>query len=157
MIQGRMSEIYGRRALDLDKCSLSIGYKKTALRTWDVLNDDSKRLLQAYTDGVNDFLEGIGYWHEEITAFHLPPEFYAFNIKKVEPWHPTDSLAIMNLMKFQMTQNWNSELLRDVIENLEDGQLKDMVDELVPFSNDAALNVTSIMNEEEMKAEGLWS
>lgn len=56
-----------------------------------------------------------------------------------------------------MTQNWNSELLRDVIENLEDGQLKDMVHELVPFSNDAALNVTSIMNEEEMKAEGLWS
>lgn len=45
MVQGRMSEIYGRRALDLDKFSLSIGYKKTALRTWDVLNDDSKRLL----------------------------------------------------------------------------------------------------------------
>ena len=48
-------------------------------------------------------------------------------------------------------------MLRDVVEELEDGALKDMAEELVPFRGEHAWNLTSIMNEEEMKAEGLWS
>ena len=59
--------------------------------------------MQAYSDGVNDFLEGVGYFHDEITAFYLPPEFIALGIKKVEPWHPIDSLALLRLVNFHLT------------------------------------------------------
>lgn len=52
---------------------------------------------------MNDFLEGVGYFHDEITAFYLPPEFIALGIKKVEPWHPIDSLALLRLVNFHLT------------------------------------------------------
>jgi len=70
------------------------------------LDEKTKKLLQAYADGVNDFIKGVGYFHDEISAFYLPPEFLAFGIK-AEPWHPIDSLALMKLINFHLSYNWS--------------------------------------------------
>jgi hypothetical protein len=29
---------------------------------------------------VNDFIDGVGYFHDEISAFYFPPEFYALGL-----------------------------------------------------------------------------
>lgn len=63
----------------------------------------------------------------------------------------------MGLINFHLTQNWSQDLLRAVLADIEDGELKDMVEELAPFRKEYQHNVVSIMNEAEMKAEGLWS
>ena len=84
MTSGRLSEIFGDKSLNVDKFSLTLGYRKVAQETWDdpdSLSDEVRQQLQAYTDGVNDFINGVGYFHDEITAFYLPPEFYALGIE----------------------------------------------------------------------------
>jgi len=48
-------------------------------------------------------------------------------------------------------------MIRDVFNELEGGQLKDFAEEFAPFRAEHAQNLTSIMNDEEMKAEGLWT
>lgn len=110
LASGRLSEILGEKALGLDKFALIIGYKRIAEKTWNepgLIDEYTKNILQSYSDGVNDFLEGVGYFRDEITAFYLPPEFIALGIKQVEPWHPIDSLALLRLVNFHLTQNWS--------------------------------------------------
>ena len=46
--------------------------------------------------------------------------------------------------------------MREIFSELEDGALKDMVEELVPFTAEFTYNQTTILNELEMKEEGLW-
>lgn len=161
LVSGTLSEIFGEKALNLDKFSLSVGYRKVAQQTWesDQLKDHQKQVLQAYADGVNDFLEGIGYFHDEITAFYYPPEFYALGIaneKRVEPWHPVDSLALLRLMNFHLSHNWIHDLLRDIIANLEKGELKDLAEEMISFSDKHSFNLTTILDEDDMKKSGLF-
>lgn len=103
---GRLCEFFGERAVNMDKFSLSIGYRRVAQEIWDgptALPEQHRKLLQAYADGVNDFIAGIGYFHDEITAFYKPPEFYALGIDEVEPWHPVDSLSLLKLTNFHLT------------------------------------------------------
>ena len=84
--QGRLSEIFGPKTIPIDKFSLSIGFRRVAEETWntpDLIPNDQRAILEAYADGVNDFIQGVGYFHDEITAFYLPPEFFALGIKEI--------------------------------------------------------------------------
>ena len=97
-------------------------------------------------------MEGVGYFHDEITAFYLPPEFYVLGFAdNVEPWSPVDSLALMRLMNFHLSFNWNMDMLREIYGNLDDGALKDMVEELTVFSSEFAHNLITTLDEEDMK------
>jgi len=40
------------------------------------------------------------------------------------------------MLNFYLSQNWHHDMIRDMFTELEGGELKDMVDELVPFSLD---------------------
>jgi hypothetical protein len=41
--------------------------------------------------------------------------------------------------------------------SLEDGDLKDIVDEIVPFSNEFSHNMVTILDDDDMKQQGLYS
>ena len=48
MVSGRLSEIFGKKAVNMDKFSLTIGYRKVAQETWDttgLLSDFTKSAL----------------------------------------------------------------------------------------------------------------
>lgn len=60
-------------------------------------------------------------------------------------------------MNFHLSHDWTADLLRDVLANLEDGALADMVEELLPFTSDQTRNLTTIINDEELKKTGLWT
>ena len=51
------------------------------LRQHDMVWRGTEKHLQAYADGVNDFLAGVGYFNDEIIAFYLPVEFHVMGIK----------------------------------------------------------------------------
>ena len=52
--------------------------------------------MQAYCDGINDFVKGVGMFEQEQTARALPPEFLLFGITSdsFEPYEPKDILQI---------------------------------------------------------------
>jgi hypothetical protein len=47
--------------------------------------------------------------------------------------------------------------LRSIFEDLEEGELKDLVEEIVPFSKEHAHNLISTLDDEDMKSVGLYS
>lgn len=117
LTHGRLSEMFGEKALNMDKFSLSVGYLRVARETWEtegLISDQHKGYLQAYADGVNDYLEGVGYFNEDLTGFFYPPEYKALKVP-IEPWHPIDTLCILRMLNFHMTQNWSLDLLRSII------------------------------------------
>ena len=63
----------------------------------------------------------------------------------------------MKLINFHLSYNWSQDLLRGIFESLEDGELKDLVDEIVPFSQEFAHNLKPILDDDDMKKHGLFS
>lgn len=124
---GRMSELFGERALCIDKFSRSLGYQEIAKSTFASLEAPMQNALQAYADGVNDFVASVhvgGYVHllndffvenfgiGDGSANLLPPEFYLLGVQ-LEPWTPVDSLASINLIGFSLTWDWARDMLRE--------------------------------------------
>lgn len=138
---GTLSEVLGERALASDKFSLTLGFRRIAQATWDngdpivsadtfadefKLTKSQRDLLQAYADGVNDYLASPN--------LVLPLEFYYLGISSMHPWHPVDSLSLMKLFSFHLSADWADELLKDAFDNLPGELPLEMVDELVPFN-----------------------
>ena len=59
IFSGRLSEIFGKDVLDMDKFSRTIGYRRLAEETYNTLSDEYKNLMQAFADGVNDYIDNI--------------------------------------------------------------------------------------------------
>ena len=74
-------------------------------------------LLQAYADGINDFVQGVDMLGSNPTGRLLPPEFILFGISKETfvPWTPKDSVSCMKMMSFNLTWNWTNDLLREAL------------------------------------------
>ena len=114
------------------------------------MDKDDLEYLQAYSDGVNDFVDGITMFGKEKTALAFPPEFWVAGITKFEPWTPADSLAILKLMNFHLSWSWKLDLMREYIDELHP-ELKDLVEELAPFTSEFSVNLVTLLNNEEAK------
>ncbi|MDH4061097.1 MAG: penicillin acylase family protein, partial [Aquincola sp.] len=100
---GRLAEAFGRPALDSDRFLRALGVRRAAAAQWDRLGAESRRVLEAYADGVNA-------WQRD----HLqarPPEMLLLGVP-VEDWTPVDSLAWALMMAWDLGGNWSTELLR---------------------------------------------
>src|SRR5688572_27819374 len=99
---GRLAEILGPAALEADRFMRTLGLRKVAEANLRHLDDESRRLLDAYAAGVNAFLA-----RDPV----LPPEFWLLNVKP-ELWTPIDSVVWTKVMAWDLGNNWRSELLR---------------------------------------------
>ena len=133
----------GEDGLPLDRFTLTMGFRKVAQQTWDegLLDSNHKSYLQAYADGINAFIAGMkeSFHSSSSTAWLLPPEFYAVGItdaSQIEPWHPVDSLVILKVTNFGLSYNWNTDLLKDIIGSLNDGELKSIVGDMLGYRYD---------------------
>ena len=52
-----------------------------AQESFEVLPATERRVLQAYADGINDFVSNVDFTASESSARLLPLEFYVFGIK----------------------------------------------------------------------------
>ena len=100
--QGRLSEIMGERTIGIDKFFRTIGLHRSAIQSVKNMDAVSLSMLQAYADGVNDFISNIG----GSSSLLLPPEFILLGIKEVEPWTPVDTVCIFKLLNFHLSWNW---------------------------------------------------
>ncbi|MEI6182351.1 MAG: penicillin acylase family protein [Polynucleobacter sp.] len=103
LASGRLSEILGSEAVKIDRFLRTLGIKRTAERQFDRYPVATKRLLQAYADGVNAGNAQLGW--------ALPLEYFLTGSKPGH-WSPTDSVAWMLMMALDLGGNWDKELQR---------------------------------------------
>lgn len=100
---GRLSEILGSETVNIDRFIRTLGIKHAAEKQFDKYPVATKRLLQAYADGVNAGNANLGW--------ALPVEYFLTGSKPGH-WSPTDSIAWMLMMAYDLGGNWQKELLR---------------------------------------------
>jgi penicillin amidase len=101
--QGRLSEVVGSLGLDYDREMRVLGLYRLAEDNYAALDPDTRADLDAYTAGVNAYLQH--------PAAPLPLEFQILHITP-EPWRPADSLVWGRLMSLQLSGNYREEALR---------------------------------------------
>ena len=99
---GRLAEILGPGALETDRLLRTLGVRRVAEANLKHYDAESRRLLDAYSAGVNAFLASDPV---------LPPEFWILEARP-ERWKPVDSVTWLKMMAWDLGGNWRSELLR---------------------------------------------
>jgi penicillin amidase len=100
---GRLAEIFGKKALPIDRLMRVLGLYRAAKAEIPYLSPQTRRLLAAYAAGVN----------AEIAARRgaLPPEFLLLHFSPGK-WRIADSLVWGKLMALELEGNYRGELLR---------------------------------------------
>ena len=104
--EGELSEIFGDRTLRLDIESRTLGFPRVAESALADLSPDEHRHLESFTRGVNSFIEG----HRD----HLPLEFLMMRYQP-RPWREIDSVALSLNLAMELSQSWESDLMREHI------------------------------------------
>lgn len=93
---GRLSEFLGPDTVGLDRFTRVLGLRRTAQRDWEQMNGEDRAALNAYAEGINTYLnENRSRLAVEFTLLRVTPE----------PWHPVDSLVIVKLMSWVLSEN----------------------------------------------------
>ena len=105
--RGQLSEILGPATLSIDKDFRTMQFARAAERDVQLMDAESRAAMEAYTRGVNRFIEQ----HTN----SLPVEFSLLKYKPA-PWQPSDSLAISAYMYRTLTDTWERKLDRATVE-----------------------------------------
>lgn len=134
-VQGRLSEVFGTRTLEIDKVMRRFDLYTLARQSVAVQDEATLAALKAYSDGINARLTEI---NREALGRGAPEQFL-FNAP-VAPWQPADSIALIKLMAVQLSGHLANEVLyaRTSLA-LEDPARLDDILPLAPGSGIAAL------------------
>lgn len=105
--QGRLSEVFGRRTLEVDDLMRRLDLDGYASRSLDAYSDESRGILEAYSEGVNAWLRLVG----AEALGRGAPELFLFS-PEIAPWRPNDSVLISLLMALEQATHHESEILR---------------------------------------------
>tara|TARA_R110002124_G_scaffold83383_1_gene218317 strand:+ start:401 stop:2878 length:2478 start_codon:yes stop_codon:yes gene_type:complete len=106
--EGRFAEFFGAELIDLDKYQRTLGIWKTSVQIEkNELNEQERAILQAYSDGVNHFINNNGN--------KLPVEFALTRMQPIK-WNPTRSIAIIRLMAWELNMSWWTEVMYGYLE-----------------------------------------
>ncbi|MCD6116652.1 penicillin acylase family protein [bacterium] len=94
---GRLSEIFGIKAVPTDSFMLSLNIGNTADKIYEKLSIESKEVLNAYKDGINSYIS----LHKK----SLPIEFRFLNYSP-DPWKASHSIALIKLFAWQSSRNF---------------------------------------------------
>jgi penicillin amidase len=108
---GTMSELVGPRALDFDRTQRSYGLAWAAERNFAALDPNSlaAQLLEAYADGVNAWIDGMG-------PRDLPLEYRLLDARPMR-WQPAHTFYLIKRMGFTLSYN-ASDLRRERIRSI---------------------------------------
>ncbi|WP_320179032.1 penicillin acylase family protein [Roseovarius pacificus] len=134
-VQGRLSEVFGARTIEIDKLMRRFALYDLARRSVAAQDAATQEALTAYAAGVNARLAEI---NQEALG-RGAPEMFLFNAP-VAPWQPADSIAIIKLMAVQLSSHLENEVLyaRASLELDDEARLADIMP-LAPGSGIAAL------------------
>ncbi|MBT2373860.1 penicillin acylase family protein [Pseudomonas fluorescens] len=101
LAQGRMAEMSGPEALDVDRFMRAVNLKKSAGELYNASSPRLKRFFEVYARGVNAYL--FRYRDK------LPPDLAQTGYKP-EYWKPEDSALLFCLLSFSESTNLQEEL-----------------------------------------------
>lgn len=101
LAQGRLSEMAGPSALEIDRLMRSVNLKKSASELYNSSSPRLKRFFEVYARGVNAYM--FRYRDK------LPADLAASGYRP-EYWKPEDSALIFSLLNFGMSVNLQEEL-----------------------------------------------
>ncbi len=85
---GELSELFGAAALPMDRLNRAHRFRWRAVQSVQRLSEPQRRLLTAYTAGVNAGLAALGA---------RPWEYFVLNTRP-RPWVPEDTILVVNTM-----------------------------------------------------------
>ncbi|HEU4321536.1 MAG TPA: penicillin acylase family protein [Roseiflexaceae bacterium] len=130
---GRLSEILGPDSREFDVFLRTFGVNRSAQQDLTALSPETRRVLEAYSAGVNAFISANGS--------RLPPEYTILQASPI-PWEPLHTLAWMKMMQFELNSSWQGDL---VFSQLQDALGAEQAQELTPdYPADGALIVPEI-------------
>ncbi len=110
LVSGTLAEVLGEPALAPDRLMRRVGLRRAAQHQLPDLDPDTRASLQAYTAGVNSFIEAEGR--------RLPVEFRLLRFRP-EPWTALDVAALAKWQGWILSGNWDTEIVRSwVIDRL---------------------------------------
>ncbi|MBN2571285.1 MAG: penicillin acylase family protein [Ignavibacteriales bacterium] len=100
--EGRLSEIFGSQTVFYDKLFKTLGLYKLIKENYNKYSNESKKFLEAYSNGVNAFINK--------TNGNFPIEF---KLLEYEPykWKPEHSLLILKMMAWQLNISWWTDIV----------------------------------------------
>ncbi|MBN8189232.1 penicillin acylase family protein [Salipiger thiooxidans] len=106
-VQGRLSEIFGRRTLETDILMRRLDLYPLATRSVASQTPETLAALRAYSAGVNARINEIN----QHSLGRGAPEFFLFDAP-IAPWQPADSISLVKLMALQLSGQFRDEILR---------------------------------------------
>jgi len=97
---GRMAEVLGAPLVSTDRFLRTVGMGRSAGETERTLDPESRRMLQAYADGVNAWID--------THPGPLPPEFLALRFTP-QHWTVRNTVAVGKIMAWDLA-DWNQGL-----------------------------------------------
>src|SRR3990172_1310616 len=98
---GTLAELLGEPALEVDRLIRRIGFRRAAARDWETVSDEERAMLEAYSAGVNTYIQ----------RGRTPLEFTILR-KRPAPRAPEDTLAFQRFFGWMLSGNWDGEVLR---------------------------------------------
>jgi len=95
--EGRLAEILGEKALPFDKMFRTVGIKRTILENYAKYDPEVIKILQAYSNGVNEYIEQ--------NKGNYPIEFDVLGYQP-EKWKPLHSLIVIRMMGWELNLSW---------------------------------------------------
>ena len=124
--QGRLSELFGTRTIETDVLMRQLAIYDLSVQSFKHQSDRTKSALQAYSDGVNAWLEVV---NREALG-RGAPELFLFGTE-IALWTPADSLALVRLMALRLNSHLQSEISRSLVSFVLDA---DRVADILPDS-----------------------
>ena len=109
---GRLSEMFGASQVTTDAFLRTLGWRRIAEQEIGMLSERSRRILDAYAEGVNAYLADHSgqSLSLEYAVLALQNSSYA-----PEPWTPADSVAWLKALAWDLRGNMTDEVYRSIM------------------------------------------
>lgn len=135
--EGKLSEIFGKRTLLVDKFMRGLGIRDISDSVWKVSNKKSRMILESYANGVNQYISDNKDLSFEFGALDYKPD----------PWIPKNTLSISKLMSFELSVGfWIDITLGQISEKIGIDRAVDLITDYPEF----APHITDYLNSSEL-------
>ncbi len=148
---GRVAELFGASQLDTDRFVRTLGWRRVAEQEVAMLEDDTLRMLEAYADGVNAWMQDRS--GSQLSFEHALLPVTGARGYEPEAWSPTDSVAWLKAMAWDLRSNLEDELLRARLQGVDLGAGREWEDLFPAFPE----RHPTILPEGGAPLEGEWS
>lgn len=109
---GRLSELFGKDQVSTDAFLRTLGWRRIAEQEVTMLSERSRRILDAYSAGVNAYLA-------DHRGDRLSLEYAVLGLQnpdyQPEPWVPADSVAWIKALAWELRSNMDDEIYRSIM------------------------------------------